>query len=231
MWEAMEIKMNRIFKIAALGAAVCVLSASLFSCGGDAQNDEYFAAVKNGSELATALDAGEILVHESITASEDIEGGYANGTSETHIRFTGENFELKSTLSSGENDSSTYELIKDGDTVIELKNGEGELVTDVELPDVFATFRVDFTAEDIEDVAVETELKGVKSYKLRMTKSYVNGFDSDTEGVVTDCTDVVYTYYITPRGELEKVVSEKSLTVTVGDKAQSVVKVVDSAIA
>ncbi len=227
--------MNRTVKFAAVGAAACILSASLFSCGGGADKGECYELIKSSSEVATALEVGEILIYESVTADVDIEEYYAGGTSETYIRFTGgENldFELStSTAVDADSPASTYELIKSGDTVFELYDGVGNVVENPELPDIFANFRVNFTSDDIKKVEVETGLKGVKAYKLTMTKAYINGFDSKTEDAHTDCTGITYTYYLDTHGELEKVVCETKISVTAGDKTQTVVKVTDSAIA
>ncbi len=229
-----KIPMNRIVKLAVLSTAVCALSGMLFACGNDAEINQYYEIVKLGSESAVALDVSEILVHESVTADKDIEGCYLNGTSETYIHFIGDDasdFELNSISSFGEGDAVTYELIKNDDMILELYNGSGNLVDDAVIPDFFENFRLGFTAQDIKRIDVGVELKGVKSYKFTMSKAYINSFDSEADGVATDCTDVSYTYYIDPYGVLEKVVSETALTVTYGDKTQNVVRVIDSAIA
>ena len=227
--------MNRTVKIAALVTALCLVSASLFGCNGNAEKAEYFELIKTSSEAAVALESGEILVHESITADVEIEGVNNSGNSETFIYFTnGEvpDFELRATTSIGvDGAAKQYELIKDGDTVLELVDGVGDFVSEKELPDIFANFRVDFELNDIKTVVVESELKGVKVYKLSMTKAYADEFDSEVDGVNTDCTDIAYSYYIDSRGTLQKVVCETASTVTVGGQSQSLVSVVDSAIA
>ena len=227
--------MNRTVKFAAIGAAVCILSASLFSCGGGVDKGECYELIKASSEAAAALEAGEILIYESVTADVDIEDCYTGGTTETYIRFTGGealDFELSSSKAvSIDSPATTYELIKSGDTVFELYDGVGKMLENPELPDIFENFRVNFTAEDIKKVEVETGLKGVKAYKLTMTKAYINSFDSKTESAQTDCNGITYTYYLDPHGELEKVVCETLVSVKAGDKTQTVIKVTDSAIA
>lgn len=195
---------------------------------------EYYDVVKASSEWAVSLESGEILVHESVTVDENIEGGYVNRSSETYVRFSGENasdFELKSTSSVDGAESVTYELIKDGDRILALENGEGDFVDGAEVPDIFENLRVEFEATNIKDASVEIGLKGVKSYKLTMNKEYTDSFDSETDGVLYDCTGLIYTYYVNPHGELEKAVYETTASITCGDMVQNVVTVVDATVA
>lgn len=231
----MEINMKRTLKTAVLGTALCLSACLLFSCGGSAQTAEYYEAVKTACESALTKESGEILIYESITADTDIENGYKNGSRETYIRFDGTeapDFEMSVTDTfAGEDEPALYELIKDGDMILELVDGQGSIVTDVELPDIFENFRVDFEADDIKNAEVELRDKGIKCYKLTMKPSFVDSFDGETDGASSDYTAVTYSFYIDSVKRLEKVVCEMAVTVTVGDQTQQVVRVIDSEIA
>ncbi len=227
--------MSKTVRIAALGASLLLAASALFSCGNNGQIADSYEIIKESTDKALAIESGEILVYEMNTAAKDIEGYSLNSSSETYIRYTGTespDFDLNATktdIASGETEA--YELIKDGDSVLELFNGQGEFVEDAEIPDIFELFRVEFGTSDIKSVEVVRMEKGVQLYSLTMSEKYANKFDTEADGVVTDCTGVVLSYYINSVKELQKVVCEYTSTVTVNGESAEVVKAIDAQIA
>lgn len=227
--------MNKTVRIASFGAAVCLAAASLFACGNKTLITDTYTIIKESTDKALSIESGEILIYEISTADKNIEGHSLNGSTETYIRFTGTedpDFDLTATIDDtliGE--TTTYELVKDGETVIELVDGNGSFAPDADIPDIFETFRLDFTVSDIKNVEVTPTEKGIQLYKLTMSKDYANKFDTEADGVATDCTDVVLAYYIDAVKNLQKLVCEYTLTVTVDGTAVNVVKAVDAQIA
>ena len=222
--------MKRTKKITFLGTALCLAVTLLFSCTAGSEAAEYYDIIKASCESALSKEIGEILIYESITTDTDLENGYKSGSSETYIYYSGSespDFEMTVT-DSGE--SATYQLFKNGETVIELVDNEGSVVTDKELPDLFENFRVNFTAEDIKKAEAEQHEKGVKCYKLTMKTSFVDSFDSEADGVSSDYTAVTYSFYIDSLKRLEKIVCEMTATVTADGQTQQVVRVIDSQI-
>lgn len=218
-------------KITFLGAVLCLAVTLLFSCTASSEAAEYYDIIKASCESALSKESGEILIYESITADTDLENGYKSGSTETYIYFSGSespDFEMTVTDSS---ENGTYQLFKDGETVIELFDGEGSIVTDKELPDLFENFRVEFTADDIKKAETEQREKGVKCYKLTMKPSFVDRFDGEADGVSSDYTAITYSFYIDSVKRLEKIVCEMTVTVTADGQTQQVVRVIDSEIA
>ena len=227
--------MSKTVRIAALGATVLLAVSAFLACGGNAQITDSYKIIKESTEKALENESGEILVYEMNTAAKDIEGYSLNTSSETYIRYTGTespDFDLNATrtdIASGETEA--YELIKDGDNVLELLNGQGEFVEDAELPDIFELFRVEYDTSDIKSVEIKYMEKGVQLYALTMSGKYADKFDTEADGVVTDCTGVVLSYYINSVKELQKVVCEYTSTVTVNGESAEVVKAIDAQIA
>ena len=235
MSQIMENMMKRIQKTAVFATALCLAVSILASCGSKVDVAEYYELIKTSCNSALAIESGEILVYESITADSDMENGYATGSVETYVRFEGNetpDFELSSTkITASTGDYEFYELIKDGDTVIELIDGEGKFAENVQLPDIFENFRVEFTAQDVKSIEIEQREKGVKCYKLIMKSAYIDSFDTETAEVSSDCTALTYSFCIDSLKRLEKVVCEMTLTVSANGQTQKVVRVIDSEIA
>lgn len=227
--------MKKTVKIASLGMAVCLAAASLFACGDKTQITDTYAIIKESTDKALGIESGEILIYEMNTASEDFEGYVLNTSTETYIRFNGTeapDFDLNATsVVTATGESTTYELIKDGENVLELTNGEGSFVEDAVLPDIFETFRLDFDEGDIKSVEIVRMEKGVQLYELTMTSKYADKFDTEADGASTDCTGVVLAYYIDSVKNLQKLVCEYTSTVTVDGVSKQVVKAVDAQIA
>ncbi len=227
--------MNKNVRIAALGAAVCLVASSFFACGSKALITDTYTIIKDSTDKALSIESGEILIYEMNTAEKDIEGHPLNVSTETYIRFTGtENpdFDLNATTDvTATGECTTYELVKDGDTVLELIDGSGSFAPDAEIPDIFEMFRLDFSEEDIKSVELTPTEKGIQLYKLTMSKQYADKFDTEADGVTTDCTEVVLAYYIDAVKNLQKLVCEYTSTVTVDGTSVQVVKAVDAQIA
>ncbi len=227
--------MKKNVRIAALGISLLLAASAAFACGDNGQTAEAYTIIKESTDKALSIESGEILIYEMNTADKDFEGHILNKSSETYIRYTGTeepDFDLNATITAiatGETD--TYELIKDGENVLELTNGEGAFIEDAVLPDIFEIFRLGYDVKDIKSVEVVWQEKGVQLYSLTMNSQYANKFDATEDGVTTDCTGVVLSYYINSVKELQKVVCEYTSTVTVNGETVNVVKAIDAQIA
>ncbi len=227
--------MKKNVRIAALGISLLLAASAAFACGDNGQTAEAYTIIKESTDKALSIESGEILIYEMNTADKDFEGYALNKSSETYIRFTGTedpDFNLSATITAVDaGQADTYELIKDGENVLELTNGEGAFIEDAVLPDIFELFRLEYDVKDIKSVEVVWLEKGIQLYSLTMNSQYANKFDITEDDMTTDCTDVVLSYYINSVKELQKVVCEYTSTVTVNGESVKVVKAIDAQIA
>ena len=225
--------MNRFFRIVSLGAALCVGAALLVGCRDEKDISEKLELISEGCSKAISDESGEILVYKTVRFQNDVEGVLDSSIEETYVRFANNagapDFELtRDTTMSVSGDVSSYQFLKEGETMIELFNGSGGYAT--EAPDIFEEFYVDFEAADIESVKVTVKEKGFKEYRLMMTSSYANSFDTESDGLTKDCTSVIYCYYIDNYTNLSNILREFVYTVTYDGEAQRLVEFIDAKI-
>lgn len=209
--------MNKIKRIAALGAAVCIVGAVMAGCGSSEKYDEQFAVISESSEKALAVTCAEIEIDENIEAGKVIEGVLENRTSYTYIQYT-KGDSLEYTLKT-EDGNSSYERFTSPQGVFEIVDGDIALYSG-EAPDFGSYIDIDFTLEDIKAVSVEYGDKGTKLYTVTMKPSYADKFDSTENGGEYDCRAVTYIYKIDSLTRLKSVITEYSAKFTYNGEAQ-----------
>ncbi|MBQ8509238.1 MAG: hypothetical protein IJ493_04950 [Clostridia bacterium] len=210
-------------KIAALTAALCLASSLLCGCRSEKQLTEDFEVPKQGCENAIALESGEIMIYASVKAEKDVPVYATNSSTETYIKFVqGEALEYDLTAnttitSTGE--TSTFEATQEMGELVQLQDG---VVISAEEPDIFEGFRINYTTADIESIEVVSTGDGLTLYAVTMTGAYADTFDLEADGVKSDCTKVLYNYYVDASGVTRTVLSEFTRTVTSDGESQSV---------
>ncbi|MCI8388668.1 MAG: hypothetical protein HFE63_09410 [Clostridiales bacterium] len=219
--------MKSIRKIAAIFAAMLIITAMFSGCRNEKELLGYFDIVKRGCDSAIALDSGEIMVYEAFKPEIDIESKQLfTKVTETYIKFI-QNSGLEYDFTASEKLVSTdevvglYEATQENGSLIVSRNGEK--VSNDEAPDIFKYFKIDYTIADIENIEVLSASNGVTLYAVTMTDSYVRGFDSEADGQKFDCDKVVYNYYIDSEGVTRSVLSEYTYTFTADSASQTVV--------
>lgn len=225
--------MNRLYRIAALGAALALASTVLVGCRNEKDISEKLSIISESCEKTVTQESGEILIYKTLKVDTDIEGVAENSSEETYIKYannTGDpDFTINrtSTVNASEQ-SSSYEFVKEGDILIELYDGVGNFAQTA--PDIFEGIRLDFDVSDIESIEVTSLSKGVKEYNILMTDEYADTFDSESDGTVIDCTKVVYCYYIDSMLELSNILRETTSTLTHNGESQTMVEFIDAKI-
>lgn len=225
--KVMNIQMKSIRKIAAIFAAMLIITAMFTGCRNEKELLGYFDIIKNGCDKAIALESGEIMVYEAFKPELDIESKqlYTKVT-ETYIKFV-QGDELEYDYNESGKIVATNEVVdrleatQENGKLVVSKNGEK--VSSDEAPDIFRYFKFDYTVADIENIEVLDAGNGVTLYAVTMTDSYARGFDSDTDGQKFDCDKVVYNYYIDSDGVARGVLSEYTYTYTADSKSQTIV--------
>ncbi len=223
--------MNRFLRGASFAAALIISASTLFGCGKDFS--EELTLINQLSDTVMSVEAGEILINETVTLEKDITGVEESRAIETYVRFSNgpesPDFELEKNewiTATGEN--TVYTFVKSGETMFELFDGVGGYAE--EAPDIYETLRIDFDAEDITDLEVSNAEKGNDCYKLTMTGDYANKFDKESDGVKFDCTNVVICYYIDSLGNFTKRTCEITTALTADGETQTMTQFIEAKI-
>ncbi len=224
--------MNKILKTASLSLCLILILSVFSSCRNEKEITKYYDLIKTSCELSIPEEDGEVMVVDSVTPEADVEGVVVGQSSEIYVKFfaaaDGYNFDYsKSTEVVSTGERTFYDLMKNDEAMLEVINGQGSIVEDVEIPDFFKWFKIDFSVDDIKNIEVETQLKGVKAYKVEMNSNYADKFDTD----ISECNSVCFTYSIDPSGSLTNVRWDIKSTLTTDAGEQTVLYTADAKIA
>ncbi len=221
--------MKKTIRIAAFAAALLSLAVMSAGCRNEKQISEDLSAVVSASEQLIALEAGEIMLHESVKLDNDVEGHAVNSITELYVKYVQKDnvldYDLGVTVTRVVGgDITSYDARHENGKFEQYLNGEEVSVDQIPEPDLFDRFRIDITAADIENIEVFTK-EGLTCYAMSMMDTYADSFDYEKDGVKYDCTQVVYNYNIDAEGVLRQVLAEKTATLTDASGAsQSVVE-------
>ncbi len=221
--------MNRITKIAALTTALCLAATMTVGCRNEKQISNDLAVAIGGSELLLALESGEIMLYESVKLDTDVEGHAVNSVTESYVKYAMNGdaleYDLGATVTRVVGGAITsYDARFENGTFTQTLNHKPVSTDEMPEPDLFERFRIDFTAADVENIDT-AQVQGATLYIVTMGADYVDGFDTETDGVKYDCTEMVYNYYVDGAGVLRQVLSEQTATLTTTDgNSQQVVK-------
>lgn len=217
--------MNRIIRIAAIGALATVVLAALSGCGGSEKYSEQYTVISESCGKAVAAGKAELAIDENIKIDKDIEGVIENKSTYTYITYEkGDvlNFEVKGEDSSSEH---PYQMFIHEGTIYEYKDGE---VTEYigEEPDFSEYVSLGFALDDVKKISVEYGEKGTKLYTVTMNSSFVDGFDAKIGDGEYDCTDVTFVYQIDSLIRLKAISAEYTAKVTYGGETLDTVRTV-----
>lgn len=228
--------MKKIIKFTVLSLVVCLFASAFCGCG-KKDFTEQLALITGCVDEILARKTAEVVVSEDINPEADIEGVFVKSFSETHIRFDKtEDLQFryeKNTAVVATEEVTNYQLIKMGDNVFELFDGEGDRVKmdEADFPDFLESFRIGYAAEDVVDVTDEIAGGGMTLYTLKMSDAFADKLDAEIDGVTVNCTDVTYGYYIDKDQKFVKQTVKYTYKVTAEGQTQTVERQVTSEIA
>ncbi len=225
--------MKRFLKILSIAAALIICVAAFAGCRNSKDISEKLDLIFEVCVSEISDESGEILIYRNVSVEKDIEDVLAGVTEETFVQFrnnTGApDFNLTRTSASSDSDETLeYEFAKEGEFMVELFNGSGDIAT--EAPDIFEEFKIRFSASDVEKIEVSQQAKGFKEYKITMKAAYADGFDTEEDGLLKDCTGVVYCYYIDNYKNLSNILRQFNYKATYEGETQKVVEIIDAKI-
>ena len=216
--------MKSISKITALIAVFCIIIASMSGCRDEKELEANLAVVIDGCESAISLPSGEIMVYETFKPEANRDDKILESVTETYAKFIQENgLEYDYTGSKKIVSTETVDLLEatqSGGELIVTKNGV--VVSNDEAPDIFKYFKIDYTVTDVENIEIiQSSSENMMLYAVTMTDTYADKFDSESDGVKTNCKKVVYNYYLDYSGTVRNVLINYTLELEYNGETQT----------